>query len=63
MSTESQKGKKTRPVRIWEEVKSDLETFVIDRAAKERKSTTEADEASKAVKAYLKKEKRKLGIA
>jgi hypothetical protein len=63
MSTEPQKTKKSKPVRIWEEVKGDLESFVIDRSAKERKPATEMDEASKAVRAYIRKEKRKLGIA
>jgi hypothetical protein len=63
MAQDSQKTEQSGVVRIWTEDKKDLETVREEKAKQEKRPVTEVELASKAIRAYVKKEKRKLGIS
>lgn len=63
MAQESQKATPSEVVRIWREAKEQLVELQEATSKKEQRPVTEAELVSKSVRAYYKKEKRKLGIA
>jgi hypothetical protein len=60
MKEETQTGGPTKTVRIYVPVKNDLAELIIDKQSVERRTITEAQEVSKAVKKYVKSERKKL---
>ena len=60
MADGTQKGGPTKTVRIYLPVKNELAELIIDKQSKERRTITEAEEVSKAVNAYVKKERRRI---
>lgn len=62
MAQESQKEEQSGVVRIWTVDKKDLEIVREEKARQEKRPVTEVELASKAIRAYVRKEKRKLGI-
>lgn len=60
MADGTQTGGPTKTVRIYTPVKETLADLILDKSAKERRTITEAEEVSKAVKAYVRRERRKL---
>jgi hypothetical protein len=58
----TQKGGPTETVRIYLPVKNELEELILDKQSKERRTITQAEEVSKAVKAYVRKERKKIQL-
>jgi predicted nucleotidyltransferase len=63
MAQESQKEELSGVVRIWTVEKKGLEEVREEKAKQEKRPFTEVELASKAIRDYVRKEKRKLGIA
>jgi hypothetical protein len=62
MTDGTQKGGATETVRIYTPVKNELEELILDKQSKERRTITQAEEVSKAVKAYVRKERKKIQL-
>jgi hypothetical protein len=62
MTDGTQKGGATETVRIYLPVKNELEELILDKQSKERRTITQAEEVSKAVKAYVRKERKKIQL-
>jgi hypothetical protein len=62
MTDTTQKGGPTKTVRIWTDEKKDVQKVIAERMSREKRMVTEAEVLSPVIKAFLKREKRKLGI-
>jgi hypothetical protein len=62
MTDTTQKGGPTKTVRIWTDEKKDVQKVIAERMSREKRMGTEAEVLSPVIKAFLKREKRKLGI-
>lgn len=63
MAEQTQKGGPTKTVRIWTNEKEDVQKVIAERISREKRMVTEAELLSPVIKAFVRREKRKLGIA
>jgi hypothetical protein len=62
MADTTTKGGPTETVRVWTNVKKEVKDVIAEKTSKAKRQITEAEALSPVIKAWVKREKRKLGI-